>query len=542
MPLTPITIDHLTQAKVSGTGVFDVLMEANKVHLDAEFKANRIKGPEYSQVYLGSLVAILNTSVQFLLTKDKTALEAQLLEKQIELAVIEVQKSTAQLDQITAQTGLINQQTANALAEHAIILANADKIAAEVAHINAQTAVAIQQELNLEDDLLTAAKQREKITQDILVSGAQKLQIEGQTLLVAQQKANLVDELLTTAKQRLKLDQEILNLSAEEDFKVAQTSLVTQQEANLVDELLTATAQRAKLAQETLHVTAQTSHVNAQTSLVSQQELNLEDELLTAVKQRLKLDQDIATATAQAALIGQQKLNLIDDLLTSAEQRNKITQEVLNLTAQKAHVEAQTGLIAQQELNMEDELLTAAKQRNKLDQEILNLGSQKLHVEAQTLMVTEQKESEALRNFVHPTDPTLSGTVEQERRVLLAQKCKLDAEFDVLFLTKDKTTNETALLAQKTATERAQTIASGVDDNSVVGRQKTLYLAQTKGFKRDAEQKYAGLMLDTWKVSKTVDGDGRSASAGNKLADSNIADAVTTLTDGISNMNDFSVL
>lgn len=536
MPLTPITIDHLTQAKVSGTGVFDVLMEANKVHLDAEFKANRIKGPEYSQVYLGSLVAILNTSVQFLLTKDKTALEAQLLEKQIELAVIEVQKSTAQLAQISAQTGLINQQTANALAEHAIILANADKIAAEVAHINAQTAVAIQQELNLEDDLLTAAKQREKLTQDILNSAAQVLHTEAQTALVAQQALNLEDELLTAAKQRNKIDQDILVSGAQKLQIEGQTLLVAQQKANLVDELLTTAKQRLKLDQEILNLSAEEDLKVAQTALVVQQQVNLEDELLTAIKQRLKMDQDIATATAQAALVTQQKLNLIDDLLTSAEQRSKITQEVLNLTAQKAHVEAQTGLIAQQELNMEDELLTAAKQRNKLDQEILNLGSQKLHVEAQTSMVTEQKESEALRNFVHPTDPTLSGTVEQERRVALAQKCKLEAEFDVLMLTKDKTTNETALLAQKTATERAQTIATGVDDNSVIGKQKLLYSAQTKGFKRDAEQKYGSMVMDAWKVRKTVDGDGASANEINKLYDPTIGSVVTLLQAGIAEM------
>ena len=74
----PITLPDLTTAAVSGTGVFDVLMRAAKGHLDCEFAANRIKGPEYAQVYLGSLTQVLQTSVQFLLEKDKAKLEGYL--------------------------------------------------------------------------------------------------------------------------------------------------------------------------------------------------------------------------------------------------------------------------------------------------------------------------------------------------------------------------------------------------------------------------------------------------------------------------------
>ena len=43
---TPITLDDLTTATVEGSGVFDVLMRANKAHLEQEFKLNRIKGTD----------------------------------------------------------------------------------------------------------------------------------------------------------------------------------------------------------------------------------------------------------------------------------------------------------------------------------------------------------------------------------------------------------------------------------------------------------------------------------------------------------------
>ena len=79
-----LTVNDLTLATLDGTGVFDVLMRANKAHLEAEFKKDRIKGPEYATVYLGSLESVMQTALQFLLNKDKSDLEAQLIQAQID--------------------------------------------------------------------------------------------------------------------------------------------------------------------------------------------------------------------------------------------------------------------------------------------------------------------------------------------------------------------------------------------------------------------------------------------------------------------------
>lgn len=247
--MTAIAVTDLTLATLEGTGIFDVLMRANKAHLEAEFNKNRIKGAEYATVYLGSLTQVMQTALQFLLTKEKTDLEAQLLAKQILLAQKQIDKTTAEIDQIT-------QQTAN------------------------------------------------------LVS--QKLQIIAQTELTAQQKINAVTE----------------------------------------------------------------------------------------------------------------------------------------------------------------------------------------------------------------------------NTVLIAQECKLRAEFDLIMGNVLKAAQETALLTQKVATERAQTTALGVDDNSVLGKQKILYQAQTDGFKRDAEQKAAKLMVDTWNVRRTTD-EGTVADSVNNLNDVAVGRAVTKLLAGV---------
>jgi hypothetical protein len=119
-----------------------------------------------------------------------------------------------------------------------------------------------------------------------------------------------------------------------------------------------------------------------------------------------------------------------------------------------------------------------------------------------------------------------------EGNVLVAQECKLRAEFDLIVANKLKTQQETSLLAQKIVTERAQTLSTGVDADSVVGRQKELYSAQTAGFTRDSEQKAAKIMIDTWNVRRTTD-EGTVASQTNRLQDADIGRVVSKLIEGI---------
>lgn len=85
-------IEKLTTIAVDGTGAFDVLMRATKLHLVEEFEAGRITGNEYTTVYLGALSAVLQTSIQFLLNEQ-------------------------QAHQIVAEVGLIRQKTVTELAQ-----------------------------------------------------------------------------------------------------------------------------------------------------------------------------------------------------------------------------------------------------------------------------------------------------------------------------------------------------------------------------------------------------------------------------------------
>lgn len=159
--MTAIAVTDLTQATLEGSGIFDVLMRTNKAHLEAEFNKNRIKGAEYATVYLGSLTQVMQTALQFLLTKEKTDLEAQLLQKQILLAQKQIDKATAELLQIEAQTALVNQQKLNAITENTVLVAQECKLRAEFDLITSNTLKS-----NQETALLTqkTATERAQIT------------------------------------------------------------------------------------------------------------------------------------------------------------------------------------------------------------------------------------------------------------------------------------------------------------------------------------------------------------------------------------------
>lgn len=118
-----------------------------------------------------------------------------------------------------------------------------------------------------------------------------------------------------------------------------------------------------------------------------------------------------------------------------------------------------------------------------------------------------------------------------EGNVLIAQECKLRAEYDVLMLTKQKTIEETNLLLWKTNTEKAQTTSGSASNDSVIGKQKELYAAQTAGFARDAEQKAAKALIDTWNVRRTTD-EGLMADPA-QLGDATVARVVNKLLAGV---------
>lgn len=189
--MLPITLDQLTEANVDGAGAFDVLMRATKGHLEQEYNKNRIKGGEYATVYLGSLEHVLRASLQFVLEKDKNLYEAELIKAQVLLAQAELAKTLV-------DTQRLEVEVLKAQAELVILQLNATKIPAEIALLTAQAGLVTEQTANavVERTVLQAQKCKLDAEYDVLL--AQKIKVAGETTLLAQKVATekaQVDEL-----------------------------------------------------------------------------------------------------------------------------------------------------------------------------------------------------------------------------------------------------------------------------------------------------------------------------------------------------------
>ena len=74
----------VTNNVVTGTGVFDDLMEAVTTHLEAQYQLGRITGGDFATVYLGAMQSALQQSVAYAIGAEKTNSEVALItQKQV---------------------------------------------------------------------------------------------------------------------------------------------------------------------------------------------------------------------------------------------------------------------------------------------------------------------------------------------------------------------------------------------------------------------------------------------------------------------------
>ena len=120
-----------------GTGVFDKLMHAINGNILVQYDSGRIKGPEYANVYLGSMQTAIMEAMKFLLTKEQ-------IDKDLEL-------KSAQIAAIATENSIKNAQSTKDL------LLKDKELLVKQAQIN-----------KLADDQLTAGKQRDLYQRQIV--------------------------------------------------------------------------------------------------------------------------------------------------------------------------------------------------------------------------------------------------------------------------------------------------------------------------------------------------------------------------------------
>lgn len=395
----------------------------------------------------------------------------------------------------TGITGLYTALT-DAIASKLDALYTADKIDAETyAKIMAQSF----------DDALklsvSAVQQQEQIEKDAALKDAQIAQ-------TTQQTSNLMLEADNITKQGLLL--------------AAQTTVQEQQIINMAAEKLRTDAQTSQITAETLNVPKQGLLIDAQKEVQLQQKLNLVSEELRIEAQTAQTAAETANVTKHGALIDAQKDVQVQQKFTLASEELRVDAQTAQIKAETLNTPKQGMLLDAQKENIIAEGYNISKLGSKIDadaalvtQQKVNLISEELGIDARTALTTQQKDNAAIENTV-----------------LVAQECKLRAEYDSILANNLRVASEKALLDQKLTTEKAQTTTGFVDGDSVLGKQKVLYEAQAAGYKRDAEQKAAEIMFKSWATRKTTD-DATTVNSVNKLEDQYIGTAITKLLAGI---------
>lgn len=206
-------------------------------------------------------------------------------------------------------------------------------------------------------------------------------------------------------------------------------------------------------------INEQITKTEADTRLVEAQILKTDAETIKVGAETLQVEANTLKINAETALVQQETANAVI-------QGQILTQEVLKVIAE-------TSLLGKQEALIDQQIL-------KMEQEVLNM-IQEVDLTKAKVWSEKGKVSDDCSIVAAPT--TIGGLIGGQL---------------------DKIVNEGELLAQKVITEAAQT-TDNTDVNSVLGKQKSLYTAQTDGFARDAEQKLAKIMADSWNTRRVTD-------------------------------------
>jgi len=158
-----VKLTDLTNELVSapGDGVFDTLMQTAELRLQDQYDQDRITGSDFAQVYLGVMQEVLKSSIAFLLNKDKTAMEAAILEATVEKQWGYSVTTDVDGDLVlgaSTGTGLIDEQISEAQNKVDLVIGQVAKIYADVALVGQQQESELAQTSDPTGGLLFAKK------------------------------------------------------------------------------------------------------------------------------------------------------------------------------------------------------------------------------------------------------------------------------------------------------------------------------------------------------------------------------------------------
>lgn len=448
-------VDELTEGSLTGKGVLDVLLQTLRLHLDREFTSGRITGTAYATVYSQAITAFLAQAAQYALSKAKLPLELQLLEKQITLA----QK---QQDQITAairQTDYVTDY----------------QLPSEVANKTKQTELLAYELTNIKPVELSIAQQ------DLALKTAQADLVEYDLTTIKPQELALLQQQVAVQLYTVqtRMPAEVTNIQAETALKAYDLTDIKPTE-------------KLQIVQQTANLSSQQEQIIAETSRVLYQVNYQLPEEVTLIKRNQ--DQVVAqtnkVATDTVVTIKQGHLTDAQTCQVKAETNQVNAVVATKLPKEVAQIEAQTSLLAYD--------LTDIKPK-----EAANLAKTGLNIEAQTDQINAVVATKLPKEVLQIEAQTAQNTA-QTSQITYTTSSVLPSQVALTNAQKDSADAQTALYAQKTVTETAQA-TNAPAATSVMGVQNALMEQQKNQIIRDAEQKTAKIMLDSWQTIFTTD-------------------------------------
>lgn len=343
--LDQLDVAELTTKSLGGTGVFDVLMATTALHIQGEYAAGRIRGPEYSQVYLGGLQATLSTSVEYLTRSKTLGIEIANQEKQGLLTEAQTELVKAQTNQVTTEvTTKLPAEVANIQASTALSDVNKDKVREELTLIPLQGTMLTAQTGQVGAQTILTNKQTDQLTAELAKIPVEVELLQKQVTNATSQNALLQSQVVGSDLQNSKVPKEIAILEKQALQSDAQTAMTTAQKEQLIAETTTRLpVEVANLTKQGLNLTEQNALTKAQTNQTVEQTKRLpydieeiQARIANMTKQNLLLEKDFELRIGQLAL--QEKQLLLSEAELEVK-RQEIQVQLAAIESQKAQAE-----------------------------------------------------------------------------------------------------------------------------------------------------------------------------------------------------------
>lgn len=230
--IAKLTVSDLTTRSIDGSGVFDQLMVANKVHIAEEFDKGRLTAEQYSKAYIEITTAVMNMSLQFVLQKEQNYWSNILLQSQARQAEIQAVTAATQLEINKAELVMKQYDTKTSEANYAVSKMRLATENAQFTNITAQ----INSTLFQLEELMP--KQKELLNEQVEVQHAQTsdLKLDGVTPVTG-----------SVGKQRELYTQQITSYKRDSEYKTAKMFLDAWITQKTLDDGLNAPAQLTNL-------------------------------------------------------------------------------------------------------------------------------------------------------------------------------------------------------------------------------------------------------------------------------------------------------